>query len=143
MRRRAKRGGFLLGVIAGVAAGVAGVTLLLRQPEDDIAVVARNGEGTAAPGGPPRAAPQRGAPAARGQLRSLLDLLQRRWDRALAEGREAAAARRAELERKLAADRRQAHTVDLVAVSHIDEVSERMAELSGEKDAEESRTDDR
>ena len=134
MRRRQKRrGGFLAGMIAGVAAGVAGGMWLLRSQGEEIEIVAGDERRITAPvsTAPPVRRP---LTLAAQPPTSLMDQLQQRWELAVREGRKAAAARRLELERELARNRKEV-TVDLIAASHIDEVSGRTGETGGQGSA--------
>jgi hypothetical protein len=135
MRRRPKRGGgFLVGMAAGMGAGVAAGMWLLRPHDEEIAVAPEDDRGM--PASVPSTPPARRQTARAAQRApSFLDQLQQRWDLALREGRKAAAARRAELERKLALDRKET-TVNLIAASHIDAVSETMGEIGGRQGSE-------
>lgn len=136
MHRGETRGGvFLLGLAAGVAAGVAGGLWLLRPQGEDVEIVVREDREAGSIAGRSPAV-RRGASTAPVQRPpSFLEQLQQRWDQAMREGHKAAAARRAELERKLAGDRKEV-AVDLLTASRIDEVTEKLGEISGDKGPE-------
>ena len=76
-----------------------------------------------------------GSYASREGITLVLERMERRLRHPLPLRLAAAAARRAELERKLAVDRREV-TVDLIAASRIDEVTEKMGEIGGTDDGE-------
>ncbi len=134
MRRRQKRGGgFLLGMAAGVAAGVAGGMWLLRSQENDIEIIAEGDSERIGGASVPAPLAQSRTPVPRApRPPSFVDQLQQRWQMAMREGRKAAAMRRAELERELARDRKDP-AVDLIAASHIDDVSGKLGEIGGEQ----------
>ena len=103
-RRRKRKGGFLLGSVVGVAAGLAGGTALLRrvaaQNEDVEVRVEADSLSERASGVAPAA--QQAPAAARQRVQGTLDALKQRWHQAVAEGKIAAAEREAELERQYA-----------------------------------------
>ena len=103
-RRRKRKGGFLVGTVVGLAAGVAGGTALLRQlaaQNEDLEITVESDSVTERVAGVAQAAQQAPA-AARQRAQSSLDTLKRRWREAVAEGKVAAAEREAELERQYA-----------------------------------------
>jgi hypothetical protein len=103
-RRRQRKGGFLVGTIVGIVAGLAGGTALLRRAatqNDEIQVTVAEDSSSEVAGGVAQVAQQ--APAAvRERAQSSLELLKQRWQEAMAEGKVAAAEREAELEEQYA-----------------------------------------
>ena len=122
--KRKGKGGFLLGTVAGVAAGAVGGTVLLGRS-------AASEEQRPADGASPRDAEAHGADhaggelptsagtalesvkaapaAASGAVRSALDAVKARWQEAIAEGKAAAAERETELRQQYERDMQQAH----------------------------------
>jgi hypothetical protein len=110
MRRQDKqRGGFLLGTLIGVVAGVAGGLTLLRQGRASESLVEFRDEVIADDGGETEvvefAAVQSSTqPGPAERLRAVIDTLQARWNEAISEGRRAAADRRRELQAQLSGE---------------------------------------
>lgn len=124
-RKRKPKGGFLVGAVMGVAAGVAGGMALLRR-----AAAQDHGEATVAPpvtGAAEQAVHRVASVQAEGtaRARGTLDALKERWRVAVQEGRVAAKERERELEAQYAFETKRIPPLDVKAIESIEAMMER------------------